>query len=1841
VLDTSPPVIENVVVESYLDRATVAWTTSKPAVCDVNYGIGAATGASVASLGTVVHSVDLSGLTRESAYLFQITATDSVGGAGAGIPFDGGFSTGSTVSDDFNQCDAPQQAWSLLDPNLLGSMSISGQGSDDAWLLIDVVGGADVYPDQGSILMPPQVVRAINPASFDHEIVWDSVPALVQQIQGALYSDGTQNWVRADLSLSLSGLQLHVSGSDAFGGSHTLDAVIAPDTALLERVGLRIARDGDLWIVSWSLDGLLWTATTPFSLGLEPSQLGLYAGTAGGASAPAYTAAVDYVANTLDVPLVPEDGPIGGSVAATLLLSSTGLGQVDVAPQGVVIGPGAWQYFCSETIVLTATPDPLQLFSGWTVDGVAVGDSNPLVMDMDVDHTVVAVFDSDTTPPIISNVQVVAGLEDATVTWETSLPSDCVLDYGLDLSFGSTATSPNGLLHAVSLLGLLPDSDYLFEISATALTGTGVPHPGQFETVTRVSEDFNICGELGAEWEFYDPQAVNPQASSSYWLEGAGTLDAHLVLSVPAGSVHDASTNDAQMPARMRRSMRNTDFVHEFRWDSVPSLHIQDQGVLYEEDDQNFVRMDFYSSGGSIFIYGSQRTGGSMNGGFNTPVAGTPSRLSMSVSRSGSLWTVLYSTDDGVSWLTAGVINRALTVSTLGLYVGNAAGNPAFDARVDWIANGEDVPLTSEDGAIAGSALHTLTLTTQGTGTGSVSATPAGNLVGTNPNVYEYWCEPTIQVEAVPDACSIFVGWSDPILGTTNPVSVDLTGDLTLTAIFDLDPQIAVVGPVSVETFGTTARVAFATDLPATMNLAYGIDATVSLGTFFGSGPELDHEFVLTDLTPLTTYHYAINGSDGCGNTVAPVTGTFDTGVLVPWTSEDFNHPNLDQGLWNLAAAARPGQLWVAGAGSGDALFNWVQTGGESLSPLAVPPLAPLVQFISDADMDIEVSLTDVFNQVGVARGFEASNSAGDWVRYFAERSLVSGDVEVRIVSRIGGSTLEIGSPISIWGAGSGDLVGLKLRISRDVLTDIWQFSYSTDGVNFSTPTPGTADLIIDAAGPFVAGTGLDPADAVSLQVDYLFDVPNPIVPEDGGSPLDLTAPWIYAVEAVASGETTLRVDWGTEEVAVGWIEYGTDPALLDTITSNLPVAWTQGYTLNGLQPGTTYYLRVGARDQEAVPNESTSGVYSATTLPIGQGQPPVISVWNAVQVGNGYERRFGDLGTTQKWLNLQGRIEDLAGAIVTSEYRLNGGLWNDLKLGVADPLWAPYDPNSRLFQEGDFCIEVDSAPDVNDYNSDDFGAIHGTNLVEVHAVDDEGLETFMNIHFEWNDSSVWPGTYSPDFAAVPPGGSLDGIVQLVDGEWVVGTNPITGLPALQNVDEGYDRLFMVGDPSWVDYDLAFNVTVHHLNVPRAYAPGSNVAAIGIGLRWNGHELHPWNPKRPRQVWQNTGAFIQYRWGINNNTSPPTTTESWRLWQNDPAYIDSNGVHHGVTHQATDTASVPVLPIDTPFNVVGSTRTRVDGQSVYLLYAWPEGTLRPDDAIAVIAVPEYGFDRPPGNAAPRNGGALLLAHHMETSFDSVQATPYPDPSLLYHDDFEIYSLDESDPAFYTPAPWEFTGLTPTEDAGWSACFHAGSPLLPESGNPDGHNRELLPVLRNNTVLGLVLKHGGSSDRYHATYSAPGSELWGNYEYSGRFYIGNELEKAAPMFLIQEPAVPGVGGSHYRFGKLGGGNLKLRRVEVTAEGSEVEVSLSLPGMDHTPDQGSSVHRWTKFRIQVLDDVPSGGTLIRAKAWHDDEVEPGGWSEHLDSSPSAYTRGSMGFWGFSNGERYLDDIRVKQL
>jgi len=100
-------------------------------------------------------------------------------------------------------------------------------------------------------------------------------------------------------------------------------------------------------------------------------------------------------------------------------------------------------------------------------------------------------------------------------------------------------------------------------------------------------------------------------------------------------------------------------------------------------------------------------------------------------------------------------------------------------------ASGSTNPLTltiASDTAITGTfevLTYTLDINTAGTGSGAVTADP-------DQSVYDYGTVITLTASA--DTGSLFTGWSGDASGSTNPVSVTMTGNSIVTATFTLDP---------------------------------------------------------------------------------------------------------------------------------------------------------------------------------------------------------------------------------------------------------------------------------------------------------------------------------------------------------------------------------------------------------------------------------------------------------------------------------------------------------------------------------------------------------------------------------------------------------------------------------------------------------------------------------------------------------------------------------------------------------------------------------------------------------------------------------------------------------------------------------------------------------------------------------------------------------------------------------------------------------------------------------------------------------------------------------------------
>jgi hypothetical protein len=64
------------------------------------------------------------------------------------------------ITDDFNHCEGLISPWTFVDPMGDGAYSVTGVGTDDAWLNLAVSAGAD--HDPYDTRMPARIVQPVN-----------------------------------------------------------------------------------------------------------------------------------------------------------------------------------------------------------------------------------------------------------------------------------------------------------------------------------------------------------------------------------------------------------------------------------------------------------------------------------------------------------------------------------------------------------------------------------------------------------------------------------------------------------------------------------------------------------------------------------------------------------------------------------------------------------------------------------------------------------------------------------------------------------------------------------------------------------------------------------------------------------------------------------------------------------------------------------------------------------------------------------------------------------------------------------------------------------------------------------------------------------------------------------------------------------------------------------------------------------------------------------------------------------------------------------------------------------------------------------------------------------------------------------------------------------------------------------------------------------------------------------------------------------------------------------------------------------------------------------------------
>lgn len=831
--------------------------------------------------------------------------------------------------------------------------------------------------------------------------------------------------------------------------------------------------------------------------------------------------------------------------------------------------------------------------------------------------------------------------------------------------------------------------------------------PADASAVT--SDDFNVCALNTSLWTITDPIGT-----STVTVGGAGTENAQLVISIPAGASHDVWTtyNDT---VRLMQPAPNVDFEVQVKFDSLLTAGYQMQGILVEQDAGRFLRYDIVHSGSSVFLFSATFAGGSaVTRGNRTISNGAP--FWMSVKRVGDQWTLRYSYD-GQNWLSFSSFSFAMTVARIGPFAGNWSPGtaPAVTSRVDYVLDVAS-PFTREDGPLAG-----LTLTTAVTGQGTINV---------NPLKQTYACGEQVTVTAVPAAGWQFQSWSGDLTGTQATQTINMVAPRSIRATFVQGTVTPLqITNVAVAPSSSGAAVTWTTNNAASSRVRYGPTTAYELGEVRTDAFKTSHSVQLTGLSPATTYHYAITCTDQYSQVASTPDATFvTTSASTGVTSDDFNATSINTQLWTIMNPSGQATFRTVGTGTANARLEVSMPAGVYHEAWTNGIYAPWVkQQVPNANFGVEAKFDSEINRRWQVQGIIVQQDDRSFIRadFYADNAvphLYVATFANGSVRQIVDTTVPAGAPY-------------YMRVTRS--GNQWSVQYSKNGQTWSNGASFNHTMTVTGVGPYFANEGSPAPSQVGL-VDYFFNTASPILDEDGQQGSDTTPPTISSIQTIPH-ENSIDVIWVTDEPADSAVAYGqtTNYELGTRTDANLVTS--HAMTLTGLAQSTTYNLKIFSADASG--NEAQSNNIVVTTT--GSGNGPQIDVWY------GNTQYFGHIGTPIPMINVLGNVWSSNG-VTSLSYSLNGGAYRNLSLG----------PNTRrLAEPGDFNVEVF------------FTELQaGANSVRIRARDALGQETFRDVSVINSRGPVWPLSYTVNWSGV---GNINDVAQVVDGIWSIQGNTV------------------------------------------------------------------------------------------------------------------------------------------------------------------------------------------------------------------------------------------------------------------------------------------------------------------------------------------------------------------------------------------------------------------------------------------------------------------------------------
>ena len=194
------------------------------------------------------------------------------------------------------------------------------------------------------------------------------------------------------------------------------------------------------------------------------------------------------------------------------------------------------------------------------------------------------------------------------------------------------------------------------------------------------------------------------------------------------------------------------------------------------------------------------------------------------------------------------------------------------------------------------------------------------------------------------------------------------------------------------------------------------------------------------------------------------------------------------------------------------------------------------------------------------------------------------------------------------------------------------------------------------------------------------------------------------------------------------------------------------------------------------------------------------------IEIWHGTQQRVGHLGNGQADFNLMGRVQDPQ-KLLALQYTLNDSI----------PVELNFRAYRRLAMDGHFNADIPIA-----------ALAPGRNTIEVQGRFADGSVGRQTVTLE-RLSGASPLPVHIDWSGVS---DPQDVGQYVDGHWRVGED------GLRPEHLGYDRLFLIGDETWQDYQITAVVKIHEVTPETGPLSGGN----GLGRR---PALHRTRDRRP------------------------------------------------------------------------------------------------------------------------------------------------------------------------------------------------------------------------------------------------------------------------------------------------------------------------------------------------------------------------------------------------------------